>query len=107
MRMRSLLRKNTMSSTSTILDGPSKFDLMLSLFDGNSTKPRYARFFILEPGARESSNSIPVLISGIIREDGSGEKWIFTGYIQGKSVTGYFCTQDRRGWIRYVDGQTS
>ena len=80
-----------------ICNGPAKWDLMLSLFDGTSTNPRLARFQVHELfGAK---TFIPILINGVSREDGSGEKWIFTGYVDGKPAKGFFSTQDRHGWI--------
>jgi len=87
-----------MTTNYSIQNGPSKFDLMLSLFDGTSTNPRLVEFHVV----REHSVSIlvfSVLLVGVQREDGSGESWLFTGHHDGKRVKGYFSTKTRRGRV--------
>lgn len=65
-----------MSRTLKIVNGPSKFELMLGLLDW---KPKHRLIgFTLEGGIR-----IEMWIQGISAEDGSGESWnlLFTGRI--------------------------
>ena len=83
-----------------ILEGPSKYDLMLGLFDGNCAKPRLV-LFALWDGARTRTVT-SVLLSGVSREDGSGESWIVTGYTNGKRVKGYYSTKTRKGNLEMV-----
>ncbi len=85
----------------TIIDGPSKFDLVISLFHGDSQKTRTEVLFYLE---KNPGLLVPTMIDSVKREDGSGEKWLFKGYVRagdfhGK-VRGYYDTQLRRGWIK-------
>ena len=82
-----------------ILEGPSKLDLMLGLFDGTSTKPRLVLFSLWDGASAWTVTS--VLLSGVSREDGSGESWIFTGCTNGKSIKGYFSTKTRKGHLEY------
>ena len=81
--------------------GPSKFDLMLSLFDGNK-EPRRTVEFKLE-GAREA---IVVAITAVQQENGSGESWNFEGqlvnYRCGFNVRGYYSSNSRKGYITFV-----
>jgi len=94
----------------TIKSGSSKFDLMLSLFDGNKT-PRRTVTFRLEGGAAALSQldpfSIEVAINSVSQEDGSGESWMFRGFAMTLprrfAVNGYFRTSTREGWLKFVD----
>lgn len=90
-----------------VVGGPSKFDLMLSLFDGNKD-PRRTVEFQLE-GARRP---ITVGITMVQQEDGSGESWNFRGWVSGDDPTnsmfalnlhvdGYFSTRGRKGYITF------
>lgn len=80
-----------------ILNGPSKFDLMLSLFDGNK-EPRRTVKFRLEGLKQE----VEVAITSVQQEDGSGESWNWEGNLKlakgrGYHVRGYFATKGRMG----------
>ena len=79
-----------------IVDGPSKFDLMLGLFSGTCMNPRRVQFFVLDGSDR---TMLSTLLSGVSREDGSGESWLFTGHTNGKFVKGYFSTKTRKGHL--------
>jgi len=85
-----------------IVDGPGKWDLMLSLFDSTVSHPRPVSFrvSIKEPITEN------VVITQLGREDGSGESWIFEGYAipeEGRNlaVRGWFSTHSRKGHIKY------
>lgn len=82
--------------------GPSKLNLMLSLFDGSPVEgtQRILNFIT------ESGRQFNVRISGVDREDGSGESWIIRGYNashsasnQWYSCNGYYNTQTRKGHL--------
>ena len=75
-------------ATDQIMNGPSKWDLMLSLFHGNANRRESVSFVI---GHQSSGLYVPigeciekgrvtVQIDSLQREDGSGETWNFTGY---------------------------
>lgn len=58
-----------------IVAGPSKFDLMASLFMGDFRDRKPVVFHVMQNG-----RSVPpfvVHINGVDREDGSGESWCF------------------------------
>lgn len=84
-----------------VTGGPSKFDLMLSLFDGNK-EPRRTVEFQLE-GARAP---IVVAVTMVQQEDGSGESWNFEGhmtnYRRSFRVGGYYSSNSRKGYITFV-----
>jgi hypothetical protein len=83
------------------IGGPSKFDLMLSLFDGNKDLRRTVEFRL--EGAREP---IVVAVTSVQQEDGSGERWNFEGrltnYRRGFSVRGYYSSNSRKGYITFI-----
>jgi hypothetical protein len=85
-----------------IVNGPSKFDLMVSLFEeGNPESPHTVKF-VLEDG-REAN----VAITMIQKEDGSGESWNYVGRgdLGGRiwfHMNGYFSSRTRRGTLNIV-----
>lgn len=97
-----------------ISDGPSKWDLMLGLFDNTASSPRQVTFR-LDASPREQSElgaswlaelpmTIEVSLNSLQREDGSGESWNFQGHVRHLGVyvgeaDGYFSTKHRRGAI--------
>ncbi len=97
---------------SDIAQGPSKFDLMLALFDRKSINTRAVEFKL----AGEGNISAHVVLNGVEVESGCGESWIFKGYVRGASPSlertvpappsnclGYYRTDTRKGWIELVD----
>lgn len=84
-----------------VVGGPSKFDLMLSLFDGNK-EPRRTVEFKLE-GVMDT---ITVAITMVQQEDGSGESWNFDGWQtnvkRGFDVKGYYCSKSRTGYFTFI-----
>ena len=80
-----------------IIGGPSKFDLMLCLFDNNIPDRQRMAGFVLSGLGNFPHDFI---INGVEREDGSGEKWLIRGVRNGRSaeqMKGYYNTQNRRG----------
>jgi len=92
----------------TITNGPSKWDLMLALFDGDVRHRRTVTFSLEDPAPQCDHPGIPDLdfvINGIQREDVSGELWLLEGYYPGfnrnRPMRGCFNTQTRRGWLEF------
>ena len=79
-----------------VVGGPSKFDLMLSLFDGNK-QPRRTVEFQLE-GVRDT---ITAGITMVQQEDGSGESWNVEGWTT-FNIKAYYCTRDRKGYLTFI-----
>ena len=89
-----------------IVDGPSKFELMVSLFHGNSHRrpQNNVTFRITAPLATHCC----VQIDEISREDGSGECWNFCGYAEGiraeaRLIKGFYSTRTRKGTFEVVE----
>lgn len=84
----------------TLVDGPSKFDLMLSLFTGKEVTFRL-----------DSVNQFTVTINSLEIEDGSRENWLLKGYVRERlswqskessiRFSGFFGCHRRRGWIEF------
>jgi hypothetical protein len=97
-----------------IVNGPSKWDLMLSLFDGGSSFPRRrdVEFRFEHPGPASTANIfIFVVINAVERVNGGDENWYIKGYImdlrtmsQSRSiagpVAGRYSTLTRKGWLK-------
>ena len=99
------------SIRSDITGGPSKFELMLSLFD---RKPN-VRTIEFKLGNNDLISAF-VVINGVSLEDGSGESFCFEGYVQSmkpevprdtrssfRKVKGWYTTASRKGWIMLLD----
>lgn len=82
-----------MTTRNQIIDGPSKFDLMMSVFGNKPTV-----HFLIKGGVK-----LEVIIDKVGREDGSVESWIFEGTTPRGllKVDGYFNTQRRTGWMEF------
>src|SRR5690606_36912190 len=84
-----------------LINGPSKWDLMIALLHGRSDKAE-----LVEVQA-EDQFVFPLRINSMIREDGSGENWILTGMSPIKSTgeeiefSAFFSTRVRSGTIRF------
>ena len=85
-----------------IVNGPSKMDLMLALFDDGGVGHRRVIIFTIDGREREGERSIKVVVNAVEREDGSGESWNFKGYFSGSNVPfeGYYSTKRRKGFIK-------
>ncbi len=93
-----------------IIDGPSKWDLMLSLFEGNPTS-RHRVSFTCQKEAETLATVLVVSITAVEQEDGSGERFNFRGYAkdfvwngaqEGGRVEGYYSTRERYGHITFA-----
>ncbi|MEK7520155.1 MAG: hypothetical protein AAB581_02875 [Patescibacteria group bacterium] len=89
-----------------IINGPSKWDLILALFEGDSLSRRQVKFTIRRhiPFLEFLGTEPYVVINEIGRESGCKETWLFKGYM-GENITveGYFHTDNRKGWIKVVE----
>lgn len=86
---------------SRIIDGPGKFDFMLSLFEG-----KQVYFTIKMEGVNGGPLRLKVQMNSIGIEDGSRESWLIEGYIleitdAWKHFKGYFQSRRRHGWIEF------
>ena len=81
-----------------IVDGPSKFDLMMSCFGGKEVV-----FTITLPSNRNKSMQIKTRWITVGAEDGGGENWIVEFHKWESSptriFTGYYNSQRRTGWL--------
>jgi hypothetical protein len=101
-----------MTNRFVITDGPSKWDLMVSLFEGNKTPRTRVRFTVENypsPGGLLITAEIDVGIVAIQQEDGSGESWNFQGCTnhtytnkQVGVIRGYYSTRCRRGSYEFM-----
>lgn len=91
-----------MARRCTIVGGPSKYDLMLALFDGDAFNRRKVTFQLDD---RQIGATVDFFINEAAREDSSGESWAFkgAGKVAGMSLYahGCFSTQIRSGWIEF------
>lgn len=82
-----------------ILNGPSKWDIMLALFDNTARAVRTVKFTCDQTGL--PTRDFEVSIDSVLREDGSGESWEFTGHVGFQSVKGCFNTVTRKGHFTF------
>ena len=85
-----------------IVNGPSKMDLMLGLFDNTFDKPRLVSFTVHDGQDPDSTVKIDVCLNSVGRESGDGEQWLISGYVansHGETFEGYYTTRQRRGNI--------
>ncbi|MCX6760227.1 MAG: hypothetical protein NTW46_02695 [Candidatus Nealsonbacteria bacterium] len=82
-----------------ILTGPSKFDLMLALFD-DGQGPRIINFRIMY---HEKPFILRVSIKAVQRVGEDFETWSFSGITcyNEHAVKGCFKTDKRTGWLEY------
>lgn len=81
-----------------IVEGPSKFDLMLALFDGNGRTVTFRTSF--DDVLRARIHSVGI-------EDGSEESWLISGsypWLDGATCLfeGYYSTRRRTGYLKPV-----
>lgn len=86
-----------------ITAGPGKWDLMLSLLEGDSNHRHLVWFTVGKQGTGEGKLSQYMEIDSISREDGSGECWNFEGrwcVDPNHVVKGFYSTKTRTGWTQ-------
>lgn len=92
--------QNTDKYAFNVVGGPSKFDLMVSLFEGNPQHRRTVAFKL--EGLRQE---VHVAITGVQQEDGSGESWNIEGWVKGEPsahVKAYYTSRGRSGYFRFI-----
>lgn len=92
-----------MATRRNIIDGPSKFDLMISLFAEGGADYNRVSFTVLEVEGEEHTGEIHVAIMGMDRYDSGVNDWLFRGFSPCKIVHGSYSTKTRKGWIE--DGE--
>jgi len=89
-----------------IVDGPSKWDLMLALFDS-----RGGSRFVEMRTTRGSSKNVTrrhLVIHTLQQEDGSGNNWNFEGYLVDEEplnryaaqISGFYSIHKRKGSLK-------
>lgn len=99
----------TTTEIHNVVNGPSKFDLMLGLFDSKAVNARAVAFQL------QDGRCIEVVVNAVSQEDGSGESWNIEGRARRLStdvgpvppvprrLKGYYSTQGRKGWLRWTE----
>ncbi|MFA7252791.1 MAG: hypothetical protein WC027_02955 [Candidatus Paceibacterota bacterium] len=94
-----------------IVKAPSKWELSVAFFDGNSSNRRTVNFTITGDGFPAAGREASVVINQLSWEDGSGESWCFEGYtkqavpgFKSHLVKGWFRTSNRLGWMIEYNG---
>ncbi len=89
-------------NTVHISDGPGKFELLVSLFEGNKVPRTKVRFKISNGRISDrDTENLDVAITMVAQEDGSGDSWLFEGYTRDSprgKVHGLYSTRSRSGW---------
>lgn len=90
-----------------IVEGPSKYDLMLALIDGDNKHRRTVKFRVDKSGGLIFLG-MTMLINCLEREDGSGERWMFEGYHVLSTggwvpMKGFYDTHVRKGWVERTE----
>lgn len=94
-----------------VVEGCSKMDLMLALFDSRSGNRRYLCFTL--GNGREAK----VSVVSVGAEDGSGESWNIEGFLwklkssdgfetmmsKGRKIKMYFSTKNRKGMLTILE----
>lgn len=94
-----------------IKKGPSKFEMMVGHYHGDSRHQQTVDFIVI-PDGHTKSTKLSVIINSAEREDGSGESWMIRGYIAQaffsssvdyrveRNFEAYYRTDKREGWFR-------
>ena len=92
-----------MASIVGIKNGPSKYDLMLALFERNMNNPRPVTFTLKSTDKSNwwaDDTKLTLHITEVGIEDGSGESWCFRGQSEdGTRHKGWFRTDRREGTV--------
>ncbi|MDP3974828.1 MAG: hypothetical protein Q8P88_00880 [Candidatus Jorgensenbacteria bacterium] len=95
----------------TIVNGPSKFDLMVALFK----KDEEVRFTLdsLSGSEEVAQSEVSIMLNGVSVEDGSREHWLISGFyteperpahreVNWTRFEGYYDSRTRTGWLKNV-----
>jgi len=103
-----------------ILNGPSKFDVMMSLFSGRGRERQYVTFELSDNGKTTALTlmkhkfMLQVCITALTQTVGDGDGWRFEAYITlsrdnfhapkgARNVKGSYSTTTRTGLLEYTD----
>lgn len=89
-----------------IVGGPGKFDIMVSLFEGNPEN-RHTVEFTLETtyGPNPLTTKLKVAVTGVQQEDGSGESWNISGWVSNgprAHFKCYYSSRNRHGNFSFI-----
>ena len=83
-----------------IIGGPCKWALSIALFSPSRSEAKKVLLKVIPKGKTRKEEMI-ISINSITQEDGSGESWLFGGYLQpggaGYYAKGYYRTDQRSG----------
>lgn len=89
--------------THTIIAGPDRFNLMMSLF--SAAHPRPTVEFTVHEYSKENGHKWKenVHVNSVSLEDGSGHRFCFQGYNAANkcNLNGYYDVQVKLGWIKF------
>ena len=86
----------------TIVAAPGKWDLMLSVFDGDEGHRRPIELRAQCAASGSFVMSFLLLLNGVQREDGSGECWNLVGTVTnlgGRNAHAFISTKSRTGHL--------
>jgi len=92
-----------------IINGPSKWNFILSLSDGGFASRRKVTFSIKAPQSTPDNASllnIDCVLNGLKRTDEDDENWSFIGYCifdnsEHVPCQGFFSNLTRTGWVEF------
>lgn len=95
----------TPSEQLNITDGPSSVDLVFALAKCYDKNPYRVKMMVYAPGALVGLEHV-IAINQLGHEDGSGHKWLFSGFIVDEEpwqkIEGYFDSATRKGWLKHI-----
>lgn len=89
--------------TRDIANGPSKFDLMLALFDrisSHTVEITLAHGHGISDDGPSLGHKLRLIITGVSASDGSGEAWVLDGIVTFSVRDGGMCLRDSRRVFR-------
>ena len=92
-----------------IKNGPSKWDMVLAIFDGDELHRRTVNFVVSGPPIVLGDlvlPSLPFVVDGAKRDHLSEDDWQiwgypFCGYKHNRYMKGFYSTQSRTGWLEF------
>ncbi len=92
--------------TKHIENGPDKWELATAYFQPFLEGKRCVVFMISNESGEGRPTPLTVELTLILAEDGSGDSWLFEGYITGarrRRIHGLYSTKNKQGW--YAQGK--
>ncbi len=95
-----------MAAMVKIGNGPGKWDLMVALFDGDSSSQKKVTFW-LECEVKSVVSWVPVefCVNSVGREDGSGESWLISGNFEFRETGWVVRWENGSMYVEFPDGR--